>query len=76
MEKSSPANAGDIRDSFNPWAGKIPFQSSRRAGQPTPVFSLGESQRSLEGYSPEGHKARFRNQSISPLSRDAKCDFW
>ena len=30
---------------FNPWVGKIPFQSSRRAWQPTPVFLPGESHR-------------------------------
>ena len=40
---------------FNPWAGNIPW---RRKGQPAPVFLPGEShgQRSLAGYSPEGHK--------------------
>ena len=40
---------------FNPWVGKIPW---RRAQQPTPVFLPGEShgQKSLAGYSPEGHK--------------------
>ena len=44
------ANAEDIRD---PWLGKIPW---RRAWQPTPVFSPGEShgQRSLAGYSSWG----------------------
>ena len=40
---------------FDPWAGKVPW---RRAWQSTPVFLPGESlgQRSLEGYSPQGHK--------------------
>ena len=40
---------------FDPWVGKIPW---RRARQPPPVFLPGEShgQRSLEGYSPWGHK--------------------
>ena len=40
---------------FNPSIWKIPW---RRAWQPTPVFSPGESQgqRSLAGYSPRGHK--------------------
>jgi len=33
--KNPPANAGDIRDRFNPWVGKIPW---RRAWQPTPIF--------------------------------------
>ena len=43
------------RHRFNPWVGKIPW---RRAWQPTPVFSPGEShgQRSLAGYSSWGHK--------------------
>ena len=49
--KNPPASAGDIRDRFNPWVGKIPW---RRAWQPTPIFLPGEShgQRSLVGYSP------------------------
>ena len=54
--KNPPAKAGDIRDlQFDPWVRKIPW---RRAGQPTSVFLPGEShgQRSLEGYSPLGHK--------------------
>ena len=43
------------RHRFNPWGEKIHW---RRAWQPTPVFSPGEShgQRSLAGYSPQGHK--------------------
>ena len=38
-----------------PWVGKIP---RRRAWEPTPGFLAGKfhGQRSLEGYSPEGHK--------------------
>ena len=53
--KNLPASAGDIRDMFDPWVGKIPW---RRKWQPTPVFLLGESsgQRSLAGYSPWGCK--------------------
>ena len=45
----------DMRCKFNPWAGKIPW---KRAWQPTLVFLPGEShgQRSLVGYSPQGHK--------------------
>ena len=40
---------------FHPWVGKIPW---RRARQPIPVFSPGDShgQRSLVGCSPWGHK--------------------
>ena len=43
------------RPGFNPWVGNTPW---RRAWQPTPVFSPGEShgQRSLMGYSPWGSK--------------------
>ena len=40
---------------FDPWVGKIPW---RRKQQPTPLFLPGKShgQRSLVGYSAEGHK--------------------
>ena len=43
------------RCQFNPGVRKIPWKRKR---QPTPVFLPGEShgQRSLEGYSPQGHK--------------------
>ena len=53
--KNTPANAGQKKLVFNPRVGKIPW---RRAWQPTPVFLPGEShgERSLEGYSPWGHK--------------------
>ena len=55
--KNLPANAGDRhkRCGFYPCVWKIPW---RKAWPPTPVFFPGEShgQRSLEGYSPEGHK--------------------
>ena len=49
--KNMPANAGDIRGSFDPWIEKIP---GRRKWEPTPVFLPGEfhGQRSLVGYSP------------------------
>ena len=53
--KNQPDNAGGCkRQGFDPWAGKIPW---RRARKPTPVFLPGESQgqRSLGGYSPQGH---------------------
>ena len=44
------------KHSFDPWFGKIPRR--RRAWQHIPVFLPGEShgQRSLVGYSPQGHK--------------------
>ena len=44
---------------FDPWVRKIPW---RRKWQPTPVFMPGKShgQKSLEGYSPWGHKSRTR----------------
>ena len=40
---------------FDPWVRKIPW---RKEWLPTPVFLLGEflGQRSLVGYSPQGHK--------------------
>ena len=43
------------RGRFDPWVGKIPW---RRKRQPTLVFLPGKShwQRSLAGYSPQGHK--------------------
>ena len=49
---------------FDPWVGKIPW---RRAWQPTPVFSPGEShgQRSLVGYSPRGGKESDMTQQLS-----------
>ena len=52
---SPPANAGDIRDRFNPWVWKIPW---RRKWQLTPIFLPGKfhEQRSLAGYSPWGGK--------------------
>ena len=56
MVKNLPANAGDgKKHGFHLWVGKIPW---RRKWPPTPVFLPGEShgQRSIAGYSPEGHK--------------------
>ena len=43
------------RHGFDPWVRKIPW---RRKWQPTPVFLPGDSHgwKSLEGYSPQGHK--------------------
>ena len=49
--KESACNAGATGSS---WVGNMPW---RRAWQPTPVFLPGESpQRTLVGYSPQGHK--------------------
>ena len=50
-----PANAGDVRNGFDPWVGKIPWS---RVWQPTSVFLPGEShgQRIQAGYGPQGHK--------------------
>ena len=55
MVKNLPANAGDTRGGFDPWVGKVPWSWK---WQPTPVFLPGEfhGQRSLENYSPWGHK--------------------
>ena len=55
MEKIPPANASrQKRSGFRRWIGKIPW---RRAWQATPVVLPGEfhGQRSLGGYSPQGH---------------------
>ena len=53
--KNPPANAGDWETGFDPWVGETP---RRRAQQPASVTLPGEpqGQRSLEGYSPQGHK--------------------
>ena len=53
--KNLPARRHKRHLQFDPWVRKIPW---RRAWQPTSVFLPGESygQRSLEGYSPLGHK--------------------
>ena len=55
MEKNLPVNAGETRNEFDPWIGKIPW---RRTQEPSLVSLPGESrgQRSLAGYSPWGHK--------------------
>ena len=47
--KKPPANAGDMRRSFDPWVRKIPW---RRVWQSTSVFLFGgaHGQRSLAGY--------------------------
>ena len=52
--KNPPANAGDARDSFDSWVGKIPLEENLAT---PPVFLPGEShrQRGLSGYSPWGH---------------------
>ena len=51
------ANSGDARDEglIHPWVWKAPW---RKEWQPTPVFFPGElhGQKSLVGYSPQGHK--------------------
>ena len=54
-KKNSPAKAGDVRDAGSSLGREDP---RRRAWQPSPVFLPGEShgQRSLAGYSPQGHK--------------------
>ena len=48
---------------FDSSVGKIPW---RKVWQPTPVFLPGEShgQRSLEGYSPQGHRESITTTAI------------
>ena len=53
VKKNLPANAGDVRYGFDPWVRKI---SWRKTWQSTPRFLPGESQKSLEGYSPWNFK--------------------
>ena len=55
--KESPAVQETQETEFNPWVSKIPW---RRVWQPIPVLLPGEyhGQRSLVGYSPQGHKER------------------
>ena len=67
--KNPPASAGDLkRCGFNPWVWKVPW---RRAWQLTPVFLPRESlgQRSLEGYSPQGHKELDMTEAIQYTCR-------
>ena len=54
MIKNLPANAGDIRD----WGSILGSGRSSEGRRGTPVFFPGGShgQRSLEGYSPWGHR--------------------
>ena len=55
--KNLPANAGGMRQGFDPWVGKTPW---RRTWQSTPVILPREShgQRSLAGYGPWGYRVR------------------
>ena len=50
---------------FNPWVRKIPWRRKRLL---TPVFLHGEfqGQRSLEGYSPWGHKESDMTERLTP----------
>ena len=61
MVNNLPANAKDIRDQVRSLGPKIPW---RRVWQHTPVFLPEEShgQRSLEGYSPHGHKESYMTE--------------
>ena len=51
MVKNLPANAGEVRETGDPWMGKVPWSRKR---QPFPVLLPEESfgQRSLVDYSP------------------------
>ena len=53
-----------IRIGFNPWVRKITW---RREWQPTPVFLPGEfhGQKTLAGYSPQGHKELNPTEQLS-----------
>ena len=58
----------------DPWVGKIPW---RRKPQPTPGFLPAEShgRRSLEGYSPRGHKAPDTTQRLNNNKGQWGCQF-
>ena len=61
------------RPGFDPWVRKIPW---RRAGKPTPGFLPGEphGQRSLGGYSPQGHKESDTTER--PILLQTKKETW
>ena len=54
MVKNPPANAGDMRQGFDPWVGKI---SWRRTWQPTQYSGLENpmDREAWKDYSPWGH---------------------
>ena len=56
------------RCGFDPWVGMIPW---RRKWHPTPVFLAEEyhGQRSLAGYSPQGHIESESTQKLSTIER-------
>ena len=62
LVKTPPTSATDW--GFNPWVGKVPW---RREWQPTPVCLPGEShrQRSLAGYSPQGHQESCATEPVN-----------
>ena len=63
--KASAHNVGDL--GLIPGSGRFPW---KRKWQPTPVFLSGEShgQRSLVGYSPQGHKDSDTTERLHLLS--------
>ena len=68
MVKNTPAKAGGIRDAgLIPGLGRSPGGGH---GQHTPVSLPGEShaQRSLMGYSPQGHKESDTTEQLHFLS--------
>ena len=73
MVKNLSANAGDTRCGFHPLVKKIPW---RRAQQPIPAFLPGKShgQRSLVGYSPQGHKELDMNEATSVHTAEVVYD--
>ena len=74
MGKDPPVSVGDMRHSFDPWVGKIPW---RRAWHPTPVFLAGEShgQRSLVDYSPWGCRVRHDWRDLARTQRQYRPHF-
>ena len=75
MVKNLPVNAGDARDSFNPWVGKIPW---RRKWWPAPIFLPGKfhEQRSLVSYSWWGCKEVDITEGLSTTGQKHRWQSW
>ena len=72
--KNLPTSSRHRRWGFDPWIGKIPWS---RKWQLTPVFLSGTShgQRSLAGYSPQGHKESDTTEWLSKYTCNSNKAF-
>ena len=66
--KNLPANAEHIETQVDPWVGKIPW---RRKWQLIPAWLPGEFhvEKSLESYSPRGHKELDMTEHLSTFDK-------